>query len=178
MKRIIDEQTLNRIFTRLAHEIVERNNGSDNLAVIGIRRRGVQVAQIIKDKIEQIDGGKIDFGVVDTTLYRDDLMSFHSTSPIGTTVIDFDINGRNVILCDDVMFTGRTVRAAISALLDIGRPKKIQFLAVVDRGHRELPFRADYIGKNVPTSLREKISVRLKEVDGEDGVFLLNEEDL
>lgn len=174
MKKIADGETLNRILSRLAHEIAERNRGAENIAVVGVRKRGVQVAKLICDKLEEIEGIRPDMGVLDVTLYRDDLIGLKKGAPLGT-IIDFSLADRSVILCDDVLFTGRTVRAAISAILDIGRPKRIQLLSIVDRGHRELPIRADYIGKNIPTSLREKVFVRFRETDGFDGIYLLKE---
>ncbi len=174
MKKIADGETLNRIFSRLAHEIAERNRGAENIAVVGVRKRGVQVAKLICDKLEKIEGVRPDMGILDATLYRDDLIGLKKGTPLGT-IIDFDIADRSVVLCDDVLFTGRTVRAAISALLDIGRPKCIQLLSIVDRGHRELPIRADYIGKNLPTSWKEKVFVRFRETDGFDGIYLLKE---
>lgn len=173
MKQIANGENVKRMLMRLAHEIVERNDASD-VVVIGIRRRGVQVAESIADNLEKILEKRPDTGIIDVTLYRDDILDIKNAEVLGT-VINFDLNGRNVILCDDVLFTGRTVRSAISALLDIGRPNKIQLLVVADRGHRELPIRADYIGKNIPTSLSEKVSVRFTETDGEDAIYILKE---
>ncbi len=172
IRQITDAAGLDRMLTRLSHEIVERNDGAENLAVVGIRRRGVQVAERIVKKIGLAEGVKPDFGVLDVTLYRDDLLDGKSRSPSGT-VIDFDVNGKVVVLCDDVLYTGRTVRAAISALLAVGRPSKIRFLTLVDRGHREFPFRSDYTGKNIPTSSAEKVCVRFMDTDGEEGIFLV-----
>jgi len=172
MKKLADGEKLDRTLTRLAHEIVEKND-AEEVALIGIRKRGVQVSARIAEKLDKILGRKTETGVVDVTLYRDDILKT-SSSPLGT-VINFDINGKTVVLCDDVLFTGRTVRAAISALLDFGRPREIQLLVVADRGHRELPFSADYVGKNIPAALTEKVSVRFKETDGEEGIFILKE---
>lgn len=173
MNQIADGENIRRIFTRLAHEIVERNDASEDIVVIGIRRRGVQVAERIADNLEKIMGFRPQTGVLDVTLYRDDILDLKNESLLGT-VINFDVTGKHVILCDDVLFTGRTVRAAISAILtDVGRPKTIQLLVVADRGHRELPIRADYIGKNIPTSLKEKVCVHFTETDGEDGIYIL-----
>jgi len=174
MKLITDEQNLKRMFTRLAHEALENNSGTDGLALLGIRTGGVFVANRLAEEILKIEGIKPEVGVIDPTLYRDDLMSAGVSTPKGTEV-DFDINGKNIVLCDDVLFTGRTVRAAVSAVMDVGRPKTIRFLVIVDRGHRELPFRADFIGKNIPTSRSEKVKVYFKEKDGKEGIYLFKE---
>lgn len=172
MKLIADKDNLNRIINRLSREISERNAGGKDVAIIGIRRRGVQVALRISKAIERTEGVRPDVGILDATLFRDDILNLKDCEPLGC-VIDFDINGRNIILCDDVLFTGRTVRAAISALMSMGRPEKIQLLVIADRGHREFPFRADYIGKNIPTSREEQVCVKFSETDGEDGIYLL-----
>ena len=172
--KIIDEEGLNRTLTRLAHEILEKNKGSKNLVLIGMRTRGEFIAERIKQKIKEIDKSDPSYGVLDVTLYRDDFRVRLKQPEISVTNITFDVNDRDVILIDDVLYTGRTVRAALDALMDLGRPNTIQLCVLVDRGHRELPIRADFVGKNIPTSINEEIRVRIKETDGEDGVFLVN----
>ncbi|MDN5347342.1 MAG: pyrimidine operon attenuation protein / uracil phosphoribosyltransferase [Clostridia bacterium] len=168
---IMDAEKLRRTLIRIAHEILERNKGTDKLVLVGVRRRGVPLAQRLQSFIEQIEGVKVPLGSLDITLYRDDLSA--DTKPaLSRTDIPFDLNGKRVVLVDDVLFTGRTVRAALDALIDLGRPECIQLAVVIDRGHRELPIRADYVGKNVPTSRREEIGVELKEVDGIDRVVI------
>jgi pyrimidine operon attenuation protein/uracil phosphoribosyltransferase len=168
---IIDADGLRRIVIRIAHEIVERNKGVDHLVLIGIRRRGVPLSARIARKIEEIEGRTPTEGSLDITLYRDDLSTVSAQPVVGPSDIP-DINDKVVILVDDVLFTGRTVRAAMDALIDHGRPRSIQLAVVVDRGHRELPIRADYVGKNVPTSKKEVIGVKLAELDGVDGVVI------
>jgi pyrimidine operon attenuation protein/uracil phosphoribosyltransferase len=169
---IIDADGLRRIVTRIAHEIVERNKGVDDLVIVGIRRRGVPIATRIVEKIQEFEGAKPALGSLDITLYRDDLSTVSHQPVVGATEIPVDINGKVAVLVDDVLFTGRTVRAAMDALIDFGRPRAIQLAVVVDRGHRELPIRADYVGKNVPTSRKEVIGVKLEEIDGVDGVVI------
>ena len=173
--KIIDEEGLNRTLTRLAHEIIERNKGTENLAIIGMRTRGVYLAKRIVRKIEEIEGKKIPFGILDVTLYRDDFRTKLKQPVVQVTDIPFDIDGMNVILVDDVLYTGRTTRAALDALMDFGRPARIQLAVLVDRGHRELPIKADFVGKNIPTSIGEEIQVKMKETDGEDCVLLVEE---
>lgn len=172
--KIIDEEGFNRTLTRLAHEILEKNKGSKNLVLIGMRTRGEFIAERIKQKIKEIDKSDPSYGVLDVTLYRDDFRTRLKQPEISVTNITFDVNDRDVILIDDVLYTGRTVRAALDALMDLGRPNTIQLCVLVDRGHRELPIRADFVGKNIPTSINEEVRVRIKETDGEDGVFLVN----
>jgi pyrimidine operon attenuation protein/uracil phosphoribosyltransferase len=169
---IIDADGLRRIVTRIAHEIVERNKGVEDLVIVGIRRRGVPIATRIVEKIQEFEGSKPALGSLDITLYRDDLSTVAHQPVVGATEIPVDINGKVAVLVDDVLFTGRTVRAAMDALIDFGRPRAIQLAVVVDRGHRELPIRADYVGKNVPTSKKEVIGVKLEEIDGVDGVVI------
>lgn len=169
---IIDADGLRRIVTRIAHEIVERNKGVEDLVIVGIRRRGVPIATRIVAKIQEFEGAKPALGSLDITLYRDDLSTVSHQPVVGATEIPVDINGKVAVLVDDVLFTGRTVRAAMDALIDFGRPRAIQLAVVVDRGHRELPIRADYVGKNVPTSKKEVIGVKLEEIDGVDGVVI------
>ncbi len=171
--QIINSEGLNRTITRLAHEIVERNRGVENLVVLGIRTRGVPIAERIIDKIYEIEHKRLPLGILDVTMYRDDVFKKIKQPKVQTTEIKFDIDGKTVILVDDVLYTGRTVRAALDAIMDFGRPTKIELAVLVDRGHRELPIKADYVGKNVPTSLGEEVQVKVKEMDDEDGVFLV-----
>lgn len=172
--KLFDEEGFNRTLTRLAHEILERNKGSKNLVLVGMRTRGEFIGSRIFQKIKEIDKSEPDFGVLDVTLYRDDFRTRLKQPEIGVTNITFDINDKHVILIDDVLYTGRTVRAALDALMDLGRPTTIQLCVMVDRGHRELPIRADFVGKNIPTSINEEVRVRIKETDGEDAIYLVN----
>jgi pyrimidine operon attenuation protein/uracil phosphoribosyltransferase len=174
---IIDADGLRRIITRIAHEIVERNKGIDDLVLVGIRRRGVPLASRMAAKIREFEGGPPAQGSLDITLYRDDLSTVAHQPVVGATEIPVDINNKVVVLVDDVLFTGRTVRAAMDALIDFGRPRAIQLAVVIDRGHRELPIRADFVGKNVPTSRKEVIGVRLQEIDGTDSVVIKEMDD-
>ncbi|MFH0827088.1 MAG: bifunctional pyr operon transcriptional regulator/uracil phosphoribosyltransferase PyrR [Candidatus Omnitrophota bacterium] len=171
--RVLDKDTLNRSLMRIAHEILEKHKGTKNLCLIGIRNRGAYLAQRLSDCIEKIDQMKVPVGILDITLYRDDLTLIAAGPLVHKTEIDFDISGKNVVLVDDVLYTGRTVRAALDALIDFGRPKTIQLAVVVDRGHRELPIRADYAGKNIPTAQNETVEVRLEETDGKDEVVIV-----
>jgi pyrimidine operon attenuation protein/uracil phosphoribosyltransferase len=170
--QIIDAEGIRRALTRIAHEILERNKGTRDLVLIGIRRRGVPLAQRIAGRIKEIEGTTVPLGIVDITLYRDDLSKLAYNPVVRTTEVPFSINDKKVMLIDDVLFTGRTVRAALDALMDLGRPQLVQLAVLVDRGHRELPIRADFVGKNVPTSHREVISVQMLEVDGRDQVVI------
>lgn len=170
--KIMDEKAIGRAITRISHEIIERNKGIENIVLIGIKTRGVPVASRIADKIENIEGQRVEIGEMDITLYRDDLSKKQIDPVVNSTKIDFDITDKTVVLVDDVLYTGRTVRSALNALMDVGRPKAIQLAVLVDRGHRELPIRADYVGKNVPTSKTEIISVKLNECDAEDSVSI------
>ncbi len=169
---IMDSMGLERALKRIAHEILEKNNGAQNLALIGIHRRGVPIARRIAKCIEEIEGIRVEIGTLDITFYRDDLSLLSDHPVIKGTDIYFDINKKTIVLCDDVLYTGRTARAALDALMDLGRPDYIQLAVVVDRGHRELPIRADYVGKNIPTSRSEVVSVRVSEIDGEDNVVI------
>jgi pyrimidine operon attenuation protein/uracil phosphoribosyltransferase len=169
--QVLDETALDRALTRIAHEILERNGGAKDLTFVGLRTRGVTLAQRLTAKIAAIDGTTLPVGTLDITLYRDDL-DMRGAPVIRGTDIPFSIKNKTVILIDDVLFTGRTIRAALDALIDLGRPKMIQLAILVDRGHRELPIRPDYIGKNLPTSKRESVAVRLREHDGEDRVVI------
>ena len=171
--RIMDGEGLNRTITRMAHEILEKNKGAVSLVVIGIRTRGAYLAERLGKKIEEIDGVKAPLGVLDITLYRDDLTTVDLQPIVRKTEIPFDINGKRLILVDDVLYTGRTIRAALDALTDFGRPRVIELAILIDRGHRELPIRADFVGKNIPTSPDEIIEVRMKETDNEDGIVLM-----
>jgi pyrimidine operon attenuation protein/uracil phosphoribosyltransferase len=170
--KILDQEGVSRAITRIAHEIIEKNKGGAGLCIIGIRNRGVYIAQRIAGCIQQIEGESISTGALDITLYRDDLALASGQPLVRKTEIDFDINDKNLILVDDVLYTGRTIRAALDALIDFGRPKSIQLAVLVDRGHRELPIRADFVGKNIPTSKKESVEVRLKESDGNDEVLI------
>ena len=170
--QLMDDKAIGRAITRISHEIIERNKGIEDVVLVGIKTRGVPIADRISKKIEQIEGSKINTGQIDITLYRDDLKEVNADPVINGSNIKFDINDKVVVLVDDVLYTGRTVRAALDAIMDIGRPKSIQLAVLVDRGHRELPIRADYVGKNVPTSKNEIISVMLEEVDEQDSVTI------
>ncbi|MGL4912912.1 MAG: bifunctional pyr operon transcriptional regulator/uracil phosphoribosyltransferase PyrR [Romboutsia sp.] len=170
--QLMDEKAIARAITRVSHEIIEKNKGIEDIVLVGIKTRGVPIADRISKKIEQIEGCKVNTGEVDITLYRDDLKKIDIDPVLNGSNIDFDINDKIVILVDDVLYTGRTVRASLDAIMDIGRPKSIQLAVLVDRGHRELPVRADYVGKNVPTSKHEIISVKLAEIDEEDSVTI------
>ena len=169
---IIDADGLRRIVTRIAHEIVERNKGVEDLVLVGIRRRGVPLAVRMAAKILEFEGQAPAEGSLDITLYRDDLSTVSQQPVVAASEIPVDINNKVVVLVDDVLYTGRTVRAAMDALIDFGRPRAIQLAVVIDRGHRELPIRADYVGKNVPTSRKEVIGVKLAEIDGVDSVVI------
>lgn len=174
MPVVMDAERVGRTLTRIAHEIIERNRGIDQIALVGVRTRGVPLARRLAAALRQIAGGDVLCGALDITLYRDDLMR-HAVGPqpiVRSTDIPFSIDNRHIILVDDVLYTGRTIRAALDALIDFGRPQTIQLVVMVDRGHRELPIKADYVGKNVPTSRREIVQVRLAETDGLDEVAI------
>lgn len=170
--QIMDADGIRRAITRMAHEIIEKNKGTDNTVIVGIRRRGVPLAERLAKKIQEIEGVQLPKGVLDITLYRDDLSTLAEQPVVHRTEVPFSIVNKRVLLVDDVLYTGRTVRAAMDALMDLGRPQAIQLAVLVDRGHRELPIRADFVGKNVPTSHKELISVHLVEVDGVDQVVI------
>jgi pyrimidine operon attenuation protein/uracil phosphoribosyltransferase len=170
---VLDAEKIARTITRMAHEIVERNRDLDNLALVGIRSRGVPLAHRLQKRIAGISGRELPVGTLDITLYRDDLTTVGPQAILKETRIPFPIDGRRIVLIDDVLFTGRTIRAALDGLMDFGRPCQIQLAVLVDRGHRELPIRADYAGKNVPTNLEEMVEVRLEEEDGCDQVLLI-----
>jgi pyrimidine operon attenuation protein / uracil phosphoribosyltransferase len=171
---VMDADRISRTLTRIAHEIVERNKGVDHLALVGVRTRGVHIARRLARALKEITGIDVPTGALDITLYRDDLMR-HTVGPqplVRRTEIPFLIDNRTILLVDDVLYTGRTVRAALDALIDFGRPGAIQLIVLVDRGHRELPIKADYVGKNLPTSPEQSVQVRLQETDGQDEVVL------
>ena len=169
---LMDEAAVLRALVRISHEILERNKGTEDLVLLGIKTRGVPMAERIRENIVKIEGRTVPCGSLDITLYRDDLTEVAPDAAVKSSDFPCDIANKNVILLDDVLFTGRTVRAAIEAILDKGRPKTIQLAVLVDRGHREFPIRADYVGKNVPTSLKERIDVAFSETDGKTGVCL------
>ena len=171
--KILDKEALQRSVMRIAHEILERNKGTQDICLIGIRNRGVFLAQRLAESIKAIENTQVPVGALDITLYRDDLTLISQQPVVHKTEIDFDISGKTVVLIDDVLYTGRTIRAALDALIDFGRPKQIQLAVLVDRGHRELPVRADFVGKNIPTAKNETVEVRLAETDGKDEVVII-----
>lgn len=166
--KILDQENIRRAMMRIAHEIVEKNKGIDSLCLVGIRTRGAVLAERLSACIKAIEGKTVPVGILDITLYRDDLSMVAQQPVVHETLIDFDISDKKIILVDDVLFTGRTIRAALDALIDLGRPATIQLAVLIDRGHRELPIRADYVGKNIPTSLDENVKVVLSESDSKD----------
>ena len=170
--RLLDREGIRRSLTRIAHEILEKNKGTEELILIGIRRRGVPLAVRLAELIQQIEGVEIPVGKLDITLYRDDLTALSDYPLVRGTDIPCDITAKKIVLVDDVLYTGRTIRAAMDALMDIGRPFLIQLAVLIDRGHRELPIRADYVGKNVPTSRKENIKVMLQEIDDDEAVII------
>ena len=170
---LMDEAAISRALTRIAHEIIERNDGCEGVVLVGIRRRGVPLAREIARRIGQIEGGQVPVGELDIMLYRDDLTRIADAPRVNNSQIPFDVNDKRVVIVDDVLYTGRTARAAIEAIFALGRPAMIQLAILVDRGHRELPIRADYVGKNVPTSHQEVIAVQLPEYDGETAVKIM-----
>lgn len=172
---LMDKQGISRALVRIAHEIVEKNKGVENLVIVGVRSRGVPLSERIADAIENIEGQRPPVGILDITLYRDDLSTLSYQPIVRPTTMPVDIDRKTIILVDDVLYTGRTIRAALDAVMDMGRPHAIQLAVLVDRGHRELPIRADYVGKNVPTSSKEAISVLVDEVDHEDRVVIREE---
>lgn len=171
-KLLLDAPSLQRALTRMAHEILEKNKGVGELALIGIQTRGVILAQRLKKAVQEISSHEIPTGILDINLYRDDLTKVSEQPVIRKTVINFDIDDQTIVLVDDVLYTGRTIRSALDALIDFGRPKKIELAVLIDRGHRELPIRADFVGKNVPTTENEIVHVRLTETDGKDEVVV------
>lgn len=171
--KVLDKDALQRALMRIAHEILERNKGTRDICLVGIRNRGAHLAKRLSECIEKIDNAKVPVGILDITLYRDDLTLIAAQPVVHKTEIDFDIDDKKLILVDDVLYSGRTIRAALDALIDFGRPKSIQLAVLIDRGHRELPIRADYVGKNIPTSNNEMVEVRLEEVDKADEVVIV-----
>jgi pyrimidine operon attenuation protein/uracil phosphoribosyltransferase len=177
MPLVMDADRMSRALTRIAHEILERNRGLNEIGLVGIRTRGVPLARRLARSLQEINGDAVPTGALDITLYRDDLMR----QPVGpqpvvrSTEIPFSIDDRKILLVDDVLYTGRTIRSALDALIDFGRPRAIQLVVLIDRGHRELPIKADYVGKNVPTSMRQSVQVRLQEIDGADEVVIEGE---
>lgn len=174
---VLDAEAIERALTRVAHEILERNKGTDDLALVGIRSRGDHIARRLRDKIRQIEQAEVPIGIIDITLYRDDLNYSQQQPEVRGTDIPFSVEGRRIVLVDDVLYTGRTIRAALDALVDFGRPRSVQLVVLVDRGHRELPIRADYVGKNLPTALNESVRVRLRESNGRDEVVIARGEE-
>lgn len=171
-KEIYDEMAVKRALTRMTYEIIERNKGINNLVIVGIKTRGAYLAQRIAKRLEQLEGASVPVGELDISMYRDDRK--HTDDPVvKDSQLQFDITGKHVILVDDVLFTGRTIRAALDALMDQGRPDRINLAVLVDRGHRELPIRPDFIGKNIPTAMDEQVAVYVKEIDGKDGIDLI-----
>ena len=169
---LLDSDAISRAITRISYEIIEKNKGIDNIVLIGIQRRGVIMANRLSDKLYELEGKRLPVGILDITLYRDDLSMLTEHPVINGTSINFVIEGKKIVLIDDVLFTGRTVRAAIEAICELGRPAKIELAVMIDRGHRELPFRADYVGKNVPTSKTENVNVNFSELDDGDYVSI------
>ncbi len=170
---LMDHHAMRRTLRRLTHEILERNKGIENLVIVGIRNRGDSLARRIIECIEEVEGSRVPLGVLDITLYRDDFQRITESPVIQESDIPFDITDKKVVLVDDVLYTGRTIRAALDALIDLGRPASIQLAVLIDRGHRELPIKADYVGKNVSTATKDQVQVMLKEVDGEDRVLIV-----
>jgi pyrimidine operon attenuation protein/uracil phosphoribosyltransferase len=170
--RLLDAGEIRRAVTRIAHEVLEKNKGAEGLALVGIAARGDDLARRLASEIARIEGAKVPVGVLDITFYRDDIGMRAEAPEVHETRIGFDITGKTVVLVDDVLFTGRTIRAAMDALVDFGRPTSVELAVLVDRGHRELPIRADFVGKNVPTRMDESVRVALDEVDGEDAVYV------
>lgn len=170
--QIMDQEAMRRALVRIAHEIVERNKGLDDVLVVGIHRRGVPLAERLAKALQEVENVEVPVGKLDITLYRDDLTLRFTQPHVGPTRMPVDIAGKKIILVDDVLYTGRTIRAALDALIDMGRPQNIQVAVMIDRGHRELPIRADYVGKNVPTSSKEVIHVKVAEIDGHDEVAI------
>ncbi len=173
---ILNQDEIKRALTRITHEILEKNKGTDNLVLVGIRTRGVTIAERLRQCFQEIENKKVDLGILDITLYRDDIGTSKQKPELKATDIQFPIDGKNVVLCDDVLFTGRTIRAAIDALMDFGRPAHVQLAVLIDRGHRELPIRPDFVGKNIPTSKTMRVQVRLEEHDGKDEVVIVNKD--
>ena len=175
--QIMDEAGIERTLVRIAHQIVEKNHGTDGLCLVGIKTRGVPLAERLAENIQRIEGVRVPVGKLDITLYRDDLTAVSDAPVVSDTHIPFDVNGKTVVLVDDVIFTTRTARAAMDALISLGRPARIQLFALIDRGHAEFPIRPNFVGKNIPTSLREVVVVRLRETDAENSVSIYEKKD-
>jgi len=171
-KELLDKTDIDRVITRMAHEIIEKNKGIESLCLVGIQRGGVHIAKRLNTKLQTIEGRSIPVGTLDITLYRDDINVRKDQPMVRRTEINYDIDNKKVVLVDDVLFTGRSIRAAMDAIMDMGRPSAIQLAVLVDRGHRELPIKADFVGKNIPTSINETVKVLLEEEGGEDRVVL------
>jgi pyrimidine operon attenuation protein / uracil phosphoribosyltransferase len=174
---VMDAQAIERALTRVAHEVLEHNKGTEGLVLVGIRSRGVHIAERLRERIRTIEGVDVPAGIIDITLYRDDLSRSKQRPEVKGTQIPFALDATRVVLVDDVLYTGRTIRAALDALMDFGRPLSVQLVVLIDRGHRELPIRADYVGKNLPTAVNESVHVRLKESDGRDEVVIARGEE-
>lgn len=175
--KIMDAEQIDKTLTRIAHEIIEKNKDVEDIALVGIRTRGAFLSERLAGKIKDIKKKEVQVGILDITLYRDDLTTISEQPVVHKTEIDFDIQDKIIILVDDVLYTGRTIRCALDALIDFGRPQNIQLAVLVDRGHREFPIRADYVGKNIPTSLKEIVQVKIEEMDGIDEVMIQEKED-
>lgn len=173
--QVMDSDEIRRAITRIAHEIIEKNKGAEDIAIIGIQSRGVPIARRLAALMEEIEGAAVPIGSLNVALYRDDYSTRLAPTSVGKTEIDFDVTDRKIVLVDEVLFTGRTIRSALDAIMDMGRPAQIQLAVLVDRGHRELPIRADYVGKNLPTARREHVHVHLRETDDGDKVVILRE---
>lgn len=171
--KLVDEEGFNRIITRIAHEIIEHNPDGKNVVLLGMRTRGEFIANRLQQKIIEVTGEEIPLGILDVTLYRDDFRTRMKQPEVSVSDITFDLTEKDIVLVDDVLYTGRTVRSALCAVMDFGRPASVQLMVLVDRGHRELPIRADYVGKNIPTSIDEEVRVKINEYDGEDAVYLV-----
>lgn len=175
--KLLNDEEVRRALTRIAHEVIEKNKGTEGLCFVGIHTRGISLARRLVDLVEKFEGKRVPMGILDITLYRDDLTEIGLQPKVRETRIPFDLNGRAVVLVDDVLYTGRTARAALDALIDLGRPSRIYLAVLVDRGHRELPIRADFVGKNLPTARSEVVKVKTQEDDGEDAVELWETEE-
>ncbi|EPH95468.1 MULTISPECIES: bifunctional pyr operon transcriptional regulator/uracil phosphoribosyltransferase PyrR [unclassified Enterococcus] len=174
-KEVVDQMTMKRALTRITYEIIERNHGIKDIVLVGIKRRGIYIAARIAERLKQLEDVEVPVGELDITLYRDDMKKNNEEPELHSSDIPTDLEGKEVILIDDVLFTGRTIRAAMDAVMDFGRPRKISLAVLVDRGHRELPIRADYVGKNIPTAKAEEIIVEVEELDGQDRILIKNE---
>ncbi len=175
LTQLMDKDLIRRALMRISHEILEKNKGTSELCLVGIRTRGAVLAERVQAMVQEIEGVSVPVGILDITLYRDDLTSISAQPVVHETLIDFDIEGKKIVLIDDVFFTGRTIRAALNALNDFGRPAHIQLAVLIDRGHRELPIRADFVGKNIPTSLQQNVKVILQETDGDEDRVIIKE---